>query len=528
MSSAAKDEPGPGPTNVDNSVDPSSQYSPEDLIARSCIEKSSCCSALPLYSIFTKRQKWLTIFLATFAGAFSPLSSFIFFPVVTNLSNSLHVSIAKINLTITSYMIVAGIAPSILGDLADNVGRRMVYILMMAIYCAANIGLALQNSWTALFILRMVQSSGSAATIALGYGVVADIATPAERSEFVSGMVLGPNIATAIGPIVGGALAEYAGWRWIFWLLAALSGICLLFVILLLPETARSIVGNGSKPATGLHRPIASLAFATKSFTKRSEQGAAKPVAPIKEEAASRVFHVPNPLQSLRLLCAKDCILIVLIFGIFYMNLSCVQASTSALFIKIYHISELKAGLAYLPAGVGSIIGAYGAGPLLKYDYGMTARKHGIEINVRSGDDMSVFPIEQARLRSIWYSIGSAALSTIGYGWALHSKAHMAVPLALQFLIGLSTAIIFNSSATLLTDIHPKSPSTASAANSIVRCLLAGLGLAVVQILIDSIGIHWCFTLFGIICLACLGVAWLLCNYGRLWRDEIRTRNVER
>lgn len=59
-------------------------------------------------------------------------------------------------------MVVAGIAPAILGDLADTIGRRAVYLLIISIYCLANIGLALQSNWTALFILRMVQSAGSA------------------------------------------------------------------------------------------------------------------------------------------------------------------------------------------------------------------------------------------------------------------------------------------------------------------------------------------------------------------------------
>jgi len=67
-------------------------------------------------------------------------------------------------------MIVAGLAPAILGDLADNIGCRMVSLSMM-VYCSANIGLALQRNWTALFLLRMVQSAGSAGTwLALSNG----------------------------------------------------------------------------------------------------------------------------------------------------------------------------------------------------------------------------------------------------------------------------------------------------------------------------------------------------------------------
>ena len=125
-------------------------------------EKPYTGEASQPYSAFTRPQKWLIILLATFAATFSPLSSFTFFPAVTALSESLHVSIARINLTITSYMIIAGVAPAVLGDLADTAGRRVVYVLMMSIYCAANIGLAVQNDWAALFVLRMAQSAGSA------------------------------------------------------------------------------------------------------------------------------------------------------------------------------------------------------------------------------------------------------------------------------------------------------------------------------------------------------------------------------
>ena len=120
-----------------------------------------------LYSSFTNTQKRLTVFLITFAATFSPMSSFIFFPAVNALSKSLHVSVERINLTITSYMIIAGIAPAVVGDLADMTGRRTVYLITMGIYCAANVGLAVQNSWIVLFLLRMLQSAGSAGIYAL-------------------------------------------------------------------------------------------------------------------------------------------------------------------------------------------------------------------------------------------------------------------------------------------------------------------------------------------------------------------------
>ena len=49
----------------------------------------------------------------------------------------------------------------------------------------ANIGLALQNNYAALLVLRCLQSTGSSGTVALGNAVVADIASTGERGKFM-------------------------------------------------------------------------------------------------------------------------------------------------------------------------------------------------------------------------------------------------------------------------------------------------------------------------------------------------------
>lgn len=56
-------------------------------------------------------------------------------------------------------------------------------------------------------------------------------------------------------------------------------------------------------------------------------------------------------------------------------------------------------------------------------DYRFIARKNNIVINKTSGDDLTSFPIEKARFRTIWYSIGASGLCTIGYGWSVHFEA---------------------------------------------------------------------------------------------------------
>ena len=99
--------------------------------------------------------------MAALEGFFSPFSAFIYFPAVDYVSADLGVTVQLVNITITVYLIVQGVVPAFFGDLADQVGRRPVYLLVLALYLVSCVGLALQRSYPALLVLRMLQSAGS-------------------------------------------------------------------------------------------------------------------------------------------------------------------------------------------------------------------------------------------------------------------------------------------------------------------------------------------------------------------------------
>lgn len=130
-----------------------------------------------------------------------------------------------------------------------------------------------------------------------------------------------------------------------------------------LPETARSVVGDGLVRVSGLQRTILSyLQSLSKSLShEKREEHRNDPIVPNEESTGANSRSI-NPLDSLKLLWAKDTLLITLIFGIFYIKLSALQASTSTLFISVYGVSGLQLGLIYLPSGMGYCLGAYGAG----------------------------------------------------------------------------------------------------------------------------------------------------------------------
>ena len=110
------------------------------------------------YSVFTTTEKRCIVAMVSYAAWFSTLSSFIYYPAIHQLSQTFSVSVDKINLTVTSYMAVATVAPTLLGDTADLLGRRPVYVVALSLYIGANIAIVLSDSYSALLGLRVLQA----------------------------------------------------------------------------------------------------------------------------------------------------------------------------------------------------------------------------------------------------------------------------------------------------------------------------------------------------------------------------------
>lgn len=113
------------------------------------------------FTVFTRGERiWINL-AAAWGAMFSTMSSYIYYPAIVPLANDLGVTVLLLNLTMTSYLVMAAVAPAFMGDLADQAGRRPIYILMFSLLIGANIGIAVQNSFPALLVLRMVQAAGA-------------------------------------------------------------------------------------------------------------------------------------------------------------------------------------------------------------------------------------------------------------------------------------------------------------------------------------------------------------------------------
>lgn len=304
------------------------------------------------FTAFSKHEKRFIVLMITMASFFSPLSGQIYYPVMPTLVEGYHMSKALINLTITTYMIFQGLAPSFMGTFADAGGRRPAYILAFAIYTAANIGLALQDSYAALLVLRCVQSAGSSGTVSFGYGVVADIATPAQRGSYVGPMAAGVMIAPAVGPVVGGLLASSLGWRSVFWFLTIVSGGYLALFALTMPETARKIVGNGAVQPREWWR-MSGVQFLAANYHRVAKMSAEEHAAREERMRLGSTLRktklaFPNPLNSFVILLEKDALIIISYVGLVMFSNIALLTSTANLFGPLYGFNDLEIGLCFM------------------------------------------------------------------------------------------------------------------------------------------------------------------------------------
>ncbi|EOO00447.1 putative major facilitator superfamily transporter protein [Phaeoacremonium minimum UCRPA7] len=487
----------------------------------------------PPYSIFTLWEKRFIVLGASLSAFFSPLTAQIYLPALNVLAKDFNVSASKMNLTVTTYMVFQGITPMFVGGFADTAGRRPAYVFCFVVYIAANIGLALSNNYVSLIVVRCLQSAGSASTVALCQAVVADTITSAERGQYIGITVLPIVLAPSLGPVLGGILSQYLGWRAIFWFLTILAAICLVLMLLFFPETCRAIVGDGSIRPHPAYRTVSQLLKDRYRRRKAERSGNALDLQRTNtsaSRASRRKLKVKfgNPLNSLFLLFEKELGLLLSYSAIVFAGFYAIATAMPSQFAEIYGFDDLKVGLMYLPMAGGSLVAAFIVGPTMNWNYRRHAAKLGLPVDKRRQEDLSKFPIERARLEIGLPLLALATGVLLSWGWALQYRASVAVPCVLLFLMGVGMIGFNNTSNVLIVDIYPGKAGAATASNNLSRCLLGAVASAVIVPMINAMGSGWAFTLIGLLYLVFAPVLLLIMKYGIKWRKEIRDKEERR
>lgn len=330
----------------------------------------------------------------------------------------------------------------------------------------------------------------------------------------------------AIGPVIGGALAQSLGWKSIFWFLTIYSGIFLIFLVLLLPETLRSIVGNGSHvPSSWAARWPLAVYQRTSKLNKDSGPTVLSP---------RRSIDVVEPL---RILVSRQAAPIVIFMAIYYAVWQMCITAMSTLFATSYGLSESQIGLTFIANGLGSMIGTLVSGRILDFDYGKVKAKFDDKRRRGASDGHALtrlrtevdFPLEQARLRLMPVFALIQCFAVLLFGWSIQypDRISIAAPIISTFLSGWTAISTQSVTMTYLIDGFPDRSAAASASVNLARCLCAAGGTSFIIPMIDAVGVGLAFTICTIVqCIAFVLVI-IQWRYAGRWRQDAERKSLE-
>lgn len=128
----------------------------------------------------------------------------------------------------TSYLAAATIAYPIVGGLSDAYGRRRFLVAGMAVFILGSVLIGVSASIDQVIAFRAIQGVGGGMIMTCCYVSIADLFAPDERGKY-QGMIAGVyGVASLLGPLIGGVLADLVSWNGAF-ILIGLAGLPLLF-----------------------------------------------------------------------------------------------------------------------------------------------------------------------------------------------------------------------------------------------------------------------------------------------------------
>ncbi len=143
-----------------------------------------------------------------------------------NIQKELHTSFTDLQWVVDAYALLLATCMLNAGTLGDWVGRKRVFIAGVVLFTAASALCGSANSPLFLNLARGLQGVGGAVMFAVSLAILSQEFHGRERGTAfgIWGATIGA--AVAIGPLVGGAITEWAGWRWIFFVNLPIGAIC--------------------------------------------------------------------------------------------------------------------------------------------------------------------------------------------------------------------------------------------------------------------------------------------------------------
>jgi EmrB/QacA subfamily drug resistance transporter len=182
------------------------------------------------------RTAWTFVItaLAVFMAALDNLVVTTALPVIRADFNA---TISELEWMVNAYTLTFAVLLLTGAALGDRFGRKRLFVIGLVVFTAGSAAAAISSTADQLIIARAIQGLGGAILTPLSLTILSAAVSPQRRAVALGAWGGIAGLAIAIGPLVGGAIAEGLAWQWIFWVNVPIGLVAIPLAIFRLEET---------------------------------------------------------------------------------------------------------------------------------------------------------------------------------------------------------------------------------------------------------------------------------------------------
>ncbi|NHO32538.1 DHA2 family efflux MFS transporter permease subunit [Acetobacter fallax] len=322
--------------------------------------------------LVTRDRRWLILASCCLSLLLVTMDVTIVNVVLPSIRHAFGAGISGLQWIVDAYTLVVAAFLMLAGSVADRIGRRRVFLTGVVTFCLGSAFCGFATSTTQMILARVFQGVGGAMMNPVALSIIANtFLDPRERARAIGIWGMMSGAALALGPIVGGFVSDWIGWRFVFWINLPIGLVALIMTLRFVPESRASVRPPLDFPAQFLAGAASACLVAALIEGPDAGWGGAWTVSllALSFVAAGGFILVElfraNPMLDLRLFrsipFALATVLAVLCFAIF----------SSLLFLNTIYLQDVRgllprqAGLRLMPLAIAVMVAAPLSGRLV-------------------------------------------------------------------------------------------------------------------------------------------------------------------